>query len=75
MKKAMGGRIAPGALLIHGLERACSALVKNDGLDSEAYSVDVNDPVYLERMEIANELCSWLKRYAWRFTGMSPMNM
>ena len=75
VKKAMGGRIAPGALLIHGLERACNSLVKNDGLDSEAYSVDVNDPVYLERMEIANDLCSWLKRYAWRFTGMSPMNM
>lgn len=21
---------------------------------------------------MANDLCSWLKRYLWRFTGMSP---
>lgn len=71
----MGGRIAPGALLIHDLERACNALVKNDGLDSEAYSADVNDPVYLERMEMTKDLCSWLKRYLWRFTGMSPRKL
>lgn len=71
----MGGRIAPGALLIHDLERAHNALVKNDGLDSEAYSADVNDPVYLERMKMANDTCSWLKRYLWRFTGMSPRNL
>ncbi|MEE0448793.1 MAG: hypothetical protein UC928_02650, partial [Collinsella sp.] len=36
---------------------------------------DVNDPVYLERMEMVNDLCSWLKRYLWRFTGMSPANL
>ena len=71
----MGGRIAPGALLIHDLERAHNALVKNDGLDSEVYSADVNDPVYLERMKMANDPCSWLKRYLWRFTGMSPRNL
>ena len=35
----------------------------------------MNDPVYLERMEMANDLCSWLKRYLWRFTGMSPRNL
>lgn len=24
---------------------------------------------------MANSMCSWLKRYLWRFTGMSPTNM
>lgn len=26
-------------------------------------------------MEMVNSMCSWLKRYLWRFTGMSPANM
>ena len=49
--------------------------VRDGGLESEANRADVNDPVYLERMEMANDPCSWLKRYVWRFTGMSPMNL
>ena len=36
---------------------------RDGGFESEAHRVDVNDPVYLERMEMANDLCSWLKRY------------
>ena len=72
VREAMGGRIAPGALLIHDLERAHNALVRDGGLQSEARRADVNDPVYLEQMEVVNSLCSWLKRHLWRFTGMSP---
>ena len=65
----------PGSLLIHDLERAHGALVREDGLESEAHRADVNDPVYLERMEMVNNLCSQLKRYLRRFTGMSPRNL
>lgn len=68
----MGGRIAPGSPHIHDLKRAHGVLVREGGLDNAAYSAGVNDPVYLERMETANDLCSWLKRFLWRFTGMSP---
>ena len=50
-------------------------LVRDGGLESEAHRADVNDLVYLERMEMVNDLCSWLKRYLWRFTGMSPRNL
>lgn len=50
-------------------------MVRDGGLESKAHRADVNDPVYLERMEMANDLCSWLKRYLWRFTGMSPRNL
>ncbi len=35
----------------------------------------MNDPVYLERMEMVNDLCSRLKRYLWQFTGMSLRNL
>ena len=50
-------------------------LVRDGGLKSEAHRADVNDPLCLERMEIVNDLCSWLKRYLLRFTGMSPRNL
>lgn len=71
----MGGRITPGSLLTHDLERAHGALVRDGGLESEVHRADVYDPVYLERMEMVNDLCSWLKRYLRRFTGMSPRNL
>ena len=63
VRKAMGGRIASGSPHIHDLERAHGVLVREGGLDSEAHRADVNDPVYLERMEMLNDLCSWLKRH------------
>lgn len=71
VRRVMGGRIKPGLLLIHDLERAHGAPVREGGLKSEAHRADVNDPVCLERMEMVNDLCSRLKRYLWRFTGMS----
>lgn len=71
----MGSRMLPGSLPIHDFEKAHNALVRDGGLESEAHRVDVNDPVYLKRMEMVNDLCSWLKRYLWRFTGMSPRNL
>lgn len=58
----MGGRMLPGSLPIHDLEKAHNALVRGVGLESGAHRADVNDPVYLERMEMTNDLCSWLKR-------------
>ena len=71
----MGGRIAPESSHIHDHERAHGVLVREGGLDSEAHRADANDPVYLERMEMVNDLCSWFKRYLWRFAGMSPRNL
>lgn len=75
IRRATGGRIAPVSLLVHDLERAHNVLVREGGLDSEAHRADIGDPVRLERMEMVNDLCSWLKRYLWRFTGMSPKNL
>ena len=75
VRKALGARIAPGSLLIHDKERSHNVLVRELGLESEAHKADVGDPVYLERMEMVNNLCAWLKRYLWRFTGMSPANL
>lgn len=35
----------------------------------------MRDEVYLERMKPVRNLCPWLKRCLWRFTGMSTENM
>lgn len=72
---ALGGHIAEGSLVVHDRERAHGALIRESGCAEEAHRADVNDPVYLERMAMVNNLCSWLKRYLWRFTGMSMSNL
>lgn len=71
----MGGKMAPMALLIHDLERAHNASVRDGELESEAHGAEVNDPVCLERIEMANDLCSWLNRCLCRFTEMPPRNL
>lgn len=67
----MGSWMSPGSLPIRNLERAYNTLVRDGGLESGAHGTAVNDPVYLKRMEMVNDLQSWLKRNLWRFMGMS----
>lgn len=69
-RKVSGGRIAPGSPLIHHLERVHDALAR--GARERGAQGRCERPDLPERMEIVNDLCSWLKRYLWRFTGMSP---
>lgn len=71
----MGAHVAKGATLVHDRERAHNVLVREKSLEDESYKADVRDPAYLEAMGLVNNLCSWLKRYLWRFTGMDPKNL
>lgn len=75
IRKAMGAHVAKGATLVHDRERAHNVLVRENGLVDESYKADVRDPAYLEAMALVNNLCSWIKRYLWRFTGMDPGNL
>lgn len=75
IRKAMGAHVAKGATLVHDRERAHNVLVRENGLVDEGYKADVRDPAYLEAMALVNNLCSWIKRYLWRFTGMDPGNL
>lgn len=67
--------IEQNSVIVHDKERAHSALIKATGSISESYKADATDPIYLEQMELINNLSSWLKRYLWCFTGMSPKNL
>lgn len=46
-RKAVGGSMAPGSLLIHDPERARGMLVRDGGLEKEVHRADVSDPVQL----------------------------
>ena len=75
VKDALLGHIAKGSVIVHDMEKSHSGLVKAAGCSDEAYRADVRDPLYLECMAMVNNLCSWIKRYLWRFTGMKPANL
>jgi len=75
VKDALLSHIAEGSVIVHDKEKSHNALVKAAGCTDEAYKADVRDPLYLECMSIVNNLCSWLKRYLWRLTGMKPGNL
>ncbi len=67
---SLAGNIAKGSTLVGDRERAHNALARHVGGTHEAYKADTKDPVYLERVAMVNNLCSWVKRCLWRFTGM-----
>lgn len=75
IKDALLSHIAPGSVIVHDMERSHPALVKAAKCTDEAYEADVVDPAYLEAMELVNSLCSWLRRYLFRFPGMKKANL
>lgn len=72
---ALLAHIAPGSVIIHDKERSHRALVKAAKCTDEAYKADIADPAYLEAMKLVNNLCSWLRRYLFRFPGMKKDNL
>lgn len=75
IKDALLSHIAPGSVIVHDCERSHPSLVKAAKCTDEAYKADVTDPAYLEAMELVNNLCSWLRRYLFRFPGMKKANL
>lgn len=75
IKGALLSHIAPGSTIVHDKERSHPSLVKAAGCADEAYKADPADPAYLEAMALVNNLCSWLRRYLFRFPGMKQANL
>lgn len=67
--------MAEGSTIVGDKGKSHDSLVRAVKGTHEACRVDVGDPVCLERMSLVNNLCSWLKRHLWRFTGMDPKNL
>jgi transposase-like protein len=75
LKAGLLSHIERGSVVVHDMEKAHLKLIEAAGCDHEAYKADCADPVYLECMSLVNNLCSWLKRYLWRYVGMRPVNL
>ncbi|MDR1422217.1 MAG: hypothetical protein LBI64_05065 [Coriobacteriales bacterium] len=75
IKGALLAHISEGSLIIHDKEKAHNSLVVAAKCSDEAYKADTKDPVYLEKMAMINNLCSWVKRFLWRYPGMKAKNL
>ena len=73
--EALKNHIVSGSTLIHDGERAHDKLIKELDLKEEFYKANTHDKEYLENMALINNMCSWLKRYIYRFIGMRMMNL
>jgi transposase-like protein len=75
IKDALLEHIEEGSVIVHDMEKAHRSLVKAAKCTDEPYRADIKDPAYLKNMELINSLCSWIKRYLWRYTGMKSENL
>ena len=73
--EALKDHIIEGSTVFHDGERAHNPLIRKLKLDSQVYKADTADPEYLENMALINNMCSWLKRYIYRFIGMRTVNL
>lgn len=55
---------------MHDGENAHNMLIDKLGLISETHIYNDKNPEYIKNMALINNLCSWLKRYLYRFIGM-----
>lgn len=75
IEEALFGHIAPGSTIVRDKGKSHRALVEAvEGVD-EACRADTREPAYLKGMQLVNSLCSWIKRYLWRFPGKRPRNL
>lgn len=72
---ALKDHIVPGSVIVHDGEKAHNLLIQKLNLTSEVYKADTSNREYLENMALINNMCSWLKRYIYRFIGMRMKNL
>lgn len=72
---ALESHIKKGSTIVHDCEKAHNALVKKLDLVDERYKANTSDPEYLLHMALVNNLCSWIRRYAGRFSCMKSANL
>ena len=73
--ESLKDHIIEGSTIIHDGERAHNTLIRKLKLNSQVYKANTKDPEYLENMALINNMCSWLKRYIYRFIGMKTSNL
>ena len=72
---ALKDHIRPGSTIIHDGDNSHKYLIDALSLKSEVYIANTKDSEYIKNMAMINNMCSWLKRYIWRFIGMEVENL
>lgn len=67
---ALKDHIIPGTTILHDGDNSHKYLIDALNLKSEVYIANTKDSEYIKNMAMINNMCSWLKRYIWRFIGM-----
>lgn len=73
--KTLHNHIRPNSIIVHDGEKAHNKLIRELNLKSEVYKANTKDSSYFEKMGLINNMCSWIKRYIWRFIGMDVENL
>lgn len=72
---ALKSHIKEGSTIIHDGDHSHYKLIEELHAKEEFYKANTNSKEYLEHMELVNSMCSWIKRYIWRFTSMRVENL
>ena len=75
IKETLKQHIRKKSHIIHDGERSHSKLINELNCTEELIKANINDSYYLEKMSLINNMCSWLKKYIRRFTGMNINNL
>lgn len=73
--EALKDHIKEGSIVIHDGDNSHNYLIEKLNLNSIVYKANAKDENYLKNMALINNMCSWLKRYIWRFIGMEVDNL
>lgn len=72
---ALKSHIKEGSTIIHDGDHSHYKLIEQLRAKEEFYKAGAKSKDYYEHMELINNMCSWLKRYIWRFTSMKVENL
>ena len=75
VKKALADHIARESTIVHDGDRSHMELIKELNCKEEYFKANPKDKEYLASMELINNMCSWIKRYIYRFVGMKISNL
>ena len=69
---ALQSHITPDSLIIHDRDHSHYKLIEKPDCRLKIYKANSKDPYHLEHMALINNMCSWLKRYIWKFIVIYP---
>ena len=67
---ALKPHIKEGSHIIHDGDHYHYKLIQELNCSEELYKANTKDKLYIEKMSLINNMCSWLKRYLRRFLGI-----